>query len=494
MSEKTRVEEILTAVINGETIEFEPKTRLEQYLKNYINKSGVEGLPEPQTRLDALLHQVVGNPPGGGGNIEPLIITANGTYEATEKINGYAPITVAVASGEEIDPADATKKLIDLFESSQELFKGKNQNSDVDKILSCLRYDVTENSQNASYMFSMCTELTEVPLLNLKKLKSYSISSSSAGGADYMFEKCYKLVNVPQFDFSNIDVLKFTFDHCNALIFPEWITDYEGSMISVFRYCHFPNQTFKNKTFKCNYANGVFANAFSLLADKNLENIHFINTTDCSGIFKSCFGEKLLNCSFKGSLKNGFEQSKFNEITNIIIDDCVSLYYGFRYCTELTKVSLTGTEDCQSFQACFYMCNKLVEVSTLDLREAWRTTTVLTDMFRECSALEKISLKNIKMNLQVGSGTSWGHLLTVDSLVNTIYELYDMELSRTLTVGSANLEKLASVYVKLVDITDEMRAEDDLIDNKLPFVVCESTDEGAMLITEYATLKSWSIV
>ena len=39
-----------------------------------------------------------------------------------------------------------------------------------------------------------------------------------------------------------------------------------------------------------------------------------------------------------------------------------------------------------------------------------------------------------------------------------------------------------------------MRAEDDLIDEKLPFEVCESADEGGMLTTDYVGLKNWSIV
>jgi len=102
-------------------------------------------------------------------------------------------------------------------------------------------------------------------------------------------------------------------------------------------------------------------------------------------------------------------------------------------------------------------------------------------------------LRNIKTNLQVGSGTSYGHLLTVDSLIHLIKELRDTGFSKTLTIGSANLEKLANVYVRTIDITDEMRAEDDLIDEKLPFVVCESTDEGCMLIKDYVNFKNWKL-
>ena len=113
--------------------------------------------------------------------------------------------------------------------------------------------------------------------------------------------------------------------------------------------------------------------------------------------------------------------------------------------------------------------------------------TNMSNMFNGCTKLTEVWIKNIKVNLQVGSGTSWGHLLTVDSLVHLCQELVNVGSSKTLTVGSANLEKLASVYVKLT----VPEAEDTT--GKLPCEVCESTGEGAMLIEDYIALKHWQL-
>ena len=114
-------------------------------------------------------------------------------------------------------------------------------------------------------------------------------------------------------------------------------------------------------------------------------------------------------------------------------------------------------------------------------------------MFRNCYALTNLKIKNIRRSLKISDGTSWGHLLTLESLLFIIGELITATSSQTLTVGSANLEKLANVYVKTIAITDEMRAADANIDAKRPFEVCESTDEGAMPITNYASSKKWAI-
>jgi surface protein len=161
----------------------------------------------------------------------------------------------------------------------------------------------------------------------------------------------------------------------------------------------------------------------------------------------------------------------------------------FDGCRSLTTVPLFDTSKATQLTYLLRDCSSLTTVPLLDASKV----TDMSYMFSGCSSLTECYLRNIKVNLQVGSGTYWGHLLTLDSLIHLIKECRDTGSTKTLTVGSANLNKLANVYVRTIPITDEMRAEDDLIDEKLPFEVCESTDANAMLITNYALEKNWTI-
>ena len=142
-------------------------------------------------------------------------------------------------------------------------------------------------------------------------------------------------------------------------------------------------------------------------------------------------------------------------------------------------------------QYTFNECSSLKIVSALDLRNVYSLIAFLGS----CYALEEVWVRNIYADLQVGSGATWGHLLTQESLIHLISELIlpPNNQTKVLTIGSANLEKLTNVYVRLVEVTDEMRAKDDLIDGKLPFEICGATDEGAIPIIDYANSKRWNI-
>ena len=117
----SRTEQLLTALLNGETVDIKPRSRLEQYLKNCCDKCGCDGLPKPRARVEILLYQLAeqlaGGSSGGGSEpvIEPLSLTSNGTYTAPSGVDGYSPVTVSV--GEDRLNLFFTKQMTEVTET-----------------------------------------------------------------------------------------------------------------------------------------------------------------------------------------------------------------------------------------------------------------------------------------------------------------------------------------------------------------------------------------
>lgn len=164
------------------------------------------------------------------------------------------------------------------------------------------------------------------------------------------------------------------------------------------------------------------------------------------------------------------------------VNNFLNMFYG---CTKLTTIPQLDTYTGGNFSNMFYDCTKLTTIPLINLSNS----TGHYSIFEGCKNLTNITVLNIKDNLQVGSGTSWGHLLTLDSLIGLCKECIKFNHSKTLTVGSANMEKLANVYIKFTDsaqTTIDVGAKGDVVQ-------CESTDEGAMLISDYMGLKNWKL-
>ena len=156
-----------------------------------------------------------------------------------------------------------------------------------------------------------------------------------------------------------------------------------------------------------------------------------------------------------------------------------NMSYMFQNCSKLTTIPQMNTSKVTNMSYMFYGCILLTTIPQMDTSKV----TNMSYIFQNCSSLTNLDLRNIKTDLQIGSGTSWGHLLTVDSLVNTIKELVTQTSYKTLTMGTANLEKIANLYCKIIDDTDPKKTME----------LCESTEEGAMTLTDYAQLKKWNI-
>jgi hypothetical protein len=190
-------------------------------------------------------------------------------------------------------------------------------------------------------------------------------------------------------------------------------------------------------------------------------------------------------------LLEGFSGRNYNNITlpdTSEFSDFSSMFYKNRKVTDLTGISL-NTSNGERFSDMYYYCSELVTIPEQDLRNG----ITLTNIIYYCKKLTSIRFKNIKANMTIGGGYAYGNLLDLDSLIFTIRELRDTGTTKTLTMGSTLLKKLENIYVRVVSVTDEMREEDDLIDEKLPFEICNSTDSGAALITDYVKLKNWTL-
>ena len=212
-----------------------------------------------------------------------------------------------------------------------------------------------------------------------------------------------------------------------------------------------------------------------------------------SGMFNNCKSLTTISQLDTSNVTNMnsmfFGCSSLTAIPQLDTSNVISINAMFQNCSSLTTIPQLDTSNVTNMSYMFYNSSSITTISQLDMSNVTNTSS----MFFGCVKVTNLSIKNIKTNLQVGSGTSYGHLLTVDSLLGLCKELITTSSSKTLTIGSANLNKLANVYVKRITITDEMREEDPLIDQKIPFEVCDSTDEGAVLISNYTKSKKWTL-
>ena len=174
-----------------------------------------------------------------------------------------------------------------------------------------------------------------------------------------------------------------------------------------------------------------------------------------------------------------FQLSSIGEIDASNITSLKCAFYQVK--GDNLSINIYNTGNVTNMYRMCAMCYGLVSLSVLDMNKV----TDASDVFNNCSKLTYLKLLNVRISLQIGSGTRYGHLIEKDCLIQIISELIKPSSgTKTLTMGSANTAKLADTYVKLLD---------DDGSGKYPFVVCESTDEGAMTITDYCTYKSWQL-
>lgn len=209
---------------------------------------------------------------------------------------------------------------------------------------------------------------------------------------------------------------------------------------------------------------------------KSLTKIPLLNTSKVTNMENMCYYNQ--NITY-------FPELDTSNVTN--------MSRMFAGCTRLTIVSRLDTHNVLNMQEMFSENPLLKTITELNLIKVTNTSA----MFYKCFRLTNLTLLNIKPSLTIDNNDSNSqHLLTLDSLINTIKELVNVGSARTLTMGTANLEKITNTYVRRTTEGDIPTCLDDNSNIDLakgPCEVCASDDLGAMTITAYANLKGWTL-
>lgn len=244
-----------------------------------------------------------------------------------------------------------------------------------------------------------------------------------------------------------------------------------------------PNILLKTDTSNVTNMRSMFQNCPSLTTVPELDTGNVNNMAYMFSSCKSLTTIPELDTSNVTNMSGMFDgSSALKTVPELDTSNVTDMSFMFNGCGALETIPELDTRNVTSTFYMFVNCTSLKTVSGLDLRNVEDAG----NMFNVCDELETCLIKNIKTELDLSECPS----LSLDSLIYIIKELRRAG-GKTLTLGSVNRAKLNGVYVKTIDITDDMRAEDDLIDEKLPFEICDENTDGGTNIIDYMTRKSW---
>lgn len=295
-----------------------------------------------------------------------------------------------------------------------------------------------------------CSVITKVP---------NNFDSSKYKQMDRLFAEISTLENVENLDLSNATSIMCMFAH-----FKE-----QNNKLKKVSITKMPQGKAK--------ASGMFQNNSGLVT---LEGFDFSNLCIVNDMFKNCSS---LENDFTVNLQ-GFDDNHLTAIDEM-----------FYNCSKIKNLYFINTQKVTTAIYAFYNCRSLKTLNGLDLINVETNDATILDplvnIFLYCSNLTNLTLSNLKANLQVGSGTSWGHLLTLDSLIGLCKECINVGSARTLTVGSANLNKIqnSGKYYKFVDSS----VTEIAVDEKGEIEECDSTVTGSFTITDYMAMKNWTL-
>ena len=278
------------------------------------------------------------------------------------------------------------------------------------------------------------------------------------------------------------------------------------------------------------------------LSDEDIENLAEENIVEgktilgVEGTYKASGGgntlkalldtKKSADSLFKSMTSLTYEQLteliKYNDTENVT--NMSNMFYS---CANLTTIPLLNTSNVTNMTYMLYNCSKLTTIPLLDTSKVTNMSYMFADsnfnatipqfdtskvinmsgmfsgcrnlttipmlnassvtstnfMFTSCQKLTTINMYGMKTAFSINNST----LLEASELVKIGSNCQSVTSSKTLTMGSTLLNKVTNVYVRYTGV----ELYEGITCN--PCVICESTDAGAMLFTDYMTQKGWTL-
>ena len=280
----------------------------------------------------------------------------------------------------------------------------------------------TSNVTNMEELFSGCRSLKSIPAMNTQNVTNMQL----------MFFQCKKLSSVPALDTSNVTNMNQMFNNCNSLSsVPALDTSNVTEMTGMFTECKKLSSVPVLNTSNVTNMGLMFAGCESLTT---VPLLNTSNVTEMGGMFSGCHS--------------------LVEIPALDTSKAKFLAAMFAGCSSLKQIPLLNTKSCTDINGMFEGCTSLETVPILDASNVGD----ISKIFKDCPSLVMLGgLKNLGMDYssayyipanksEYTLDLSYSPLLTHDSLMNVINNLYDIKSKgvkpQTLQLGDTNKAKL----------------------------------------------------
>lgn len=287
----------------------------------------------------------------------------------------------------------------------------------------------TSNVTNMEVLFSGCRSLKSIPAINTQNVTDMNL----------MFFQCEKLSSVPALDTSNVINMNQMFNNCRSLSsVPTLDTSNVTEMSGMFNECK------KLSSVPALNTSNVTNMGLMFVGCESLTTVPLLNTsnvTEMSGMFSRCHS--------------------LVEIPTLDTSKCKFLAAMFAGCSSLKQIPLLNTKSCNHINGMFEGCTSLETVPILDASNV----SDVSKIFKDCPSLVMLGgLKNLGMNYssayyihenkrEYTLDLSYSPLLTHDSLMNIINNLYDIKSKgvkpQTLQLGDTNKAKLTAEEIAI---------------------------------------------